>query len=59
MKYHYIKDMVQRGAIKLNCIVTNEQIADVLKKPLSLTKFTYFPDKLGVAKNASLVDREC
>ena len=59
MKYHYIKDMVQRGAIKLSCIVTNEQIADVLKKSMSLTKFTYFPDKLGVAKNASLIDREC
>jgi hypothetical protein len=28
-------------------------------KPLSLTKFVYFRDKLGVAENASLAEREC
>ena len=34
IKYHYIRDMVQRGAVKLQYVVTDEQIADVLTKPL-------------------------
>jgi hypothetical protein len=34
MKYHYIGDMVQRGAMKLQYIATGEQIDDVLTKPL-------------------------
>ena len=47
IKYHYIKDMVQRGAMKLQYVATDEQIADVLTKPLARVKFEYFKDKLG------------
>ena len=48
IKYQYIRDMVEKGAVKLQCIATNEQIADVLTKPLSRVKLEYFRDKLGV-----------
>jgi hypothetical protein len=53
--------MVQRGAIKLQYVSTDEQVvdvlqyvstdeqvADVLTKPLSRVKFEHFRDKLGV-----------
>jgi hypothetical protein len=40
--YHYICDMVQRGAIKLHYVITDEQVADVLTKPLSHVKFEHF-----------------
>ena len=39
---------MQRGAVKLQYIVTNEHIADVLTKPLARVKFEYFREKLGV-----------
>ena len=42
IKYHYIRDMVQRGAVKL------QQIDDVLTKPLAIVKFEYLREKLGV-----------
>ena len=42
MRYHYLRDMVQRRAISLRYIPTDEQTADVLTKPLSKTKFEYF-----------------
>ena len=45
---HYIKDMMQRGAVKLQYVVTDKQIAYVLTKPLSKVKFEYFREKLGV-----------
>ena len=48
IKYHYIWDMVQRGAVKLQYVATDEQIADVLTKPLARVKFEYFREKLGV-----------
>jgi hypothetical protein len=50
IRYHYIRDMVQKGAVKLQYVATDEQITDVLTKPLSRVKFVYFRDKLGVAQ---------
>ena len=32
IKYHYIRDMVQRGAVKLQYVAMDEKIADVLTK---------------------------
>ena len=48
IKYHYTRDMVQRGAVKLQYVATDEQIANVLTKPLSRVNFEYFREKLGV-----------
>jgi hypothetical protein len=42
IRYHYIRDVVQRGALNLQYISTDEQVADVLTKPLSRVKFEYF-----------------
>jgi hypothetical protein len=45
---HYIRDMVQRKAILLDYLPTDEHIANFLTEPLSKSKFEYFCDKLGV-----------
>ena len=50
INYHYIRDMVQRGVVKLQYVVTDEQIVDVLTKPLARLKFEYFKENLGVLK---------
>ena len=42
--------MIQKGSIKLQYVSTDEQVADVLTKPLSRIKFEYFRDKLGVVR---------
>ena len=39
IKYHYIMDMVQRGAMKLQYVATDKQIADVFTKPLAMMNF--------------------
>jgi hypothetical protein len=59
MRYHYVQDMVQKNILSIQYVLTTEQTADILTKPLSLTKFVYFRDNLGVAENASLTKREC
>jgi hypothetical protein len=48
IRYHYICDMVQRGALKLQYISTDEQVVVVLTKPLSHVKFEHFRDKIGI-----------
>jgi hypothetical protein len=42
IRYHYILDMVLRGAIKIQYVSMNEHVADVLTKPLSHVKFENF-----------------
>jgi hypothetical protein len=59
MRYHYVRDMVQKNILSIQYVLTTEQTKDILTKPLSLTKFVYFRDKLGVVENASLAEREC
>jgi hypothetical protein len=48
IKFHYVQDMVQKGEVRLQCITIDEQVADVLTKPMFRVKFEYFRDKLGV-----------
>ena len=46
--YYYIRDMVQRGAVRLQFVTIEDQVANVFTKPLLRTKFEYFRDNLGV-----------
>ena len=48
IKYHYIRDMVHRGAVKLQYVAMEEHITNFLTKPLARVKFEYFREKLGV-----------
>ena len=48
IKYHYIRDMVQRGAVKLQYEVTDDHIVNVLTNILAKVKFKYFRERLGV-----------
>ena len=48
IKLHYIRDMVQRGVVQLQYVAIEEQIADVLTKPLARVKFEYFRENIGV-----------
>jgi hypothetical protein len=59
IKYHYIRDMVQRKIVHVQYLPTHEQIADIFTKPLAKTKFEYFRERLGLVENASLAKREC
>ena len=58
IRYHFIRDMVQKGVVELQYIPTDDQTADVLTKPLPRVKFEYFRRRLGVEENTSLLERE-
>ena len=59
IRYHFIRDYVQRGVVELQYISTDEQVADILTKSLGRGKHIYFRGKMGVVKNTFLGKREC
>ena len=42
--------MVQRGTVRLDHIGTDEQVADILTKPLGKVKFLTFCERLGIVE---------
>ena len=42
--------MVQRGAVRLDHIGTDEQVAEILTKPLGKVKFLAFCQNLGIVE---------
>ena len=48
IKYHYIRDMVQRGLVNLQYVAMDKHIANMLAKPLARVKFEYFTENIGV-----------
>ena len=48
IQYFYIRDMVQKGATKLQYVRTYEHVANVLTKLVSHVKFEHFRDKIGL-----------
>ena len=57
--YHFLRDFVQRGTIRLEYIQTDEQLADIFTKALCRQSFVKFRNKLGLLPNPLLVEREC
>lgn len=47
-RVHFIRDCVQRGDVQLEYVKTEEQIADLLTKPLARQRFIELRDKIGV-----------
>ncbi len=48
MRFHLIRDLVEKEVVEVVYVNTNEQVADFLTKPLSRTKFEYFRERSGI-----------
>ena len=59
MRYHYVRDMVQRRAVELQFVPINEQASDVFTKLLVQGKFEVFQKMLGIVDDCSRAEREC
>ena len=59
IRYHFIRDWVQRGAVQLAYVSTDDQVADILTKSLPKGKHERFRDLMGVVGNTFLGKREC
>ena len=59
IRYHFLRDRVQKGTIQLEYIQTEEQVAYIFTKALCRQIFVKFRDKLGLLENPFLIEREC
>eukprot|EP00253_Pinus_taeda_P031823 PITA_31823 len=59
IRHHHIRDCVLRWIMLLEYIPTEEKDVDILTKELSRCKFKFHKDRIGVADNPFLVEREC
>ena len=48
IRYHFIKDHVERGTIELYFVSTEFQLADLFTKPLDEKRFNFLISKLGM-----------
>ncbi|KAJ9557666.1 hypothetical protein OSB04_012280 [Centaurea solstitialis] len=54
IRYHFIKDHVERGMIELYFVNTEYQLADLFTKPLDEKRFNFLISKLGMGNVPSL-----
>jgi hypothetical protein len=59
IRYPFIRDWAQRGAVKLQYISNDQQVEDILTKAFPRGKHVYFRDKMGLVRNTFLGKREC
>jgi hypothetical protein len=48
IKYHFIRDLIKDGTIKLNYVASKNNKADILTKALDRVKFEKLKIELGV-----------
>jgi hypothetical protein len=48
VRYHFLRDNVEKGKIALIHVPTHDQLADILTKPLDQASFTRFPGVGGL-----------
>ena len=50
IQYHKVRELVEKGEVKLDYIPTSDMVADGLTKPLEKVKFQMFIEQMGLSK---------
>ena len=48
VRFHFLRDLIKDGVVKLDHCSSKDQLADIMTKPLSLEIFTRLSELLGV-----------
>ena len=52
---HFVRDFVHRGKLRVAHVHMDDQLADLLTKPLARSRFTLLRDKINVADETSIL----
>ena len=49
VQYHFVRDMVEDGKVKLEKVETLVNVSDALTKPMSIEKFRWCSESMGLS----------
>lgn len=55
LDYHYIRERVQNGNLRVVHVPTGDQLADFLTKPLSRPRLDFLLSKIGLSDRPSIL----
>ncbi|XP_019173489.1 PREDICTED: uncharacterized protein LOC109169046 [Ipomoea nil] len=58
LDYHFLRDKVSTGALKVKFVSTHDQLANIFTKPLSAARFAELRHKLGVVPSPRQLEGE-
>ena len=53
--YHFVRDLVSQNKLKVSHVPSSHQLADLLTKPLSVSRHNFLKSKIGVVESASIL----
>ena len=55
LDYHFIREQVQNGLLRVSHVSASDQLADIFTKPLSRQQFTKVTNKIGLTSVPSIL----
>ena len=52
---HFVRDLVQKGSLKVQHVHTQDQLADLLTKPLSHQRTEFLRPKIGLTDGSPIL----
>ena len=53
--FHFVREKVQSGKLRVSHVASADQLADSLTKPLSRTRFSLLRSKIGVSEMPTIL----
>nr|ABN05745.1 Polynucleotidyl transferase, Ribonuclease H fold [Medicago truncatula] len=52
-RFHFLRDQVNKGKLEIMHCKTEDQVVDLLTKPLKISSFEYLRNRLGMSKTSN------
>jgi len=53
--FHFVRDKVAHGSLRVSHVATADQLADALTKPLSRQRLSFLLSKIGISNGSTIL----